>query len=233
MIVLFPLCFRFHTIMNDWMPVDINYDHPLYTPTYEDPYWENMEGLLTGEGGVEEEDFEEPKTPTKQGIVPWEDCPSPERKNKRVIVSIGPNDRMVTNLFLSTRSPPPNVDVPKVEDLLKLVRQRPTSVVDDSIKIGLANEDPKEEILKYKVQRELVQQERSWRQYLNWNESDSRISIVRRNRDMKEWIGVEEKQRLRRVHEYSADSVRDGKRRKLKLCSDHPEPLTPYHHHRV
>lgn len=230
-------------MMNGKM-VDINYDHPLYTPTYEDPYWENMEGLLYEEGREEEEDFEEPpKTPTNQGIVQWEECPSPIRKNKRVVISIGNNDRVVTKLFL-----PNNTDTDttttdnSVNDLQKLIPQQADDaiqqplVVDDD-PIDLENEDPDvvvlEVKLKGKLSREIDQQERAWRQHLTWSEGDFRTSVVRRHRDTKEWIVMEEKQRLRRVHEYSADSVRNGKRRKIKLCADHPayQPLTPYHDH--
>lgn len=249
---------------------DINYDHPLYTPNYEDPYWENMEGLLCNEMGEEEEEeeIEEPKTPINQGIVQWEECPSPIRKNhKRIIVSIGKNDRLLTNLYLDTTTNNNTVctNTYSVHNLLKLIPQSSTNdtiikpLDDDDGSPNLENEDPKvlevekfveesaqqpttnvvvdDEIMKLKgkVHRDLVLHERDWRQQLMWREGEFRTSVARRHRDTKEWIVMEEKQRLRRVHEYSMDSVRDGKRRKLKLCPDHPahHPLTPYHQHHL
>ncbi len=227
--------------------VDINYDHPLYTPTFEDPYWDNTEGLLN----EEEEEFEEPKTPRNQGIVQWEECPSPIRKNnKRIIVSIGKNDRLMTNLYLPNTNTNTNTNNTSVNDLLKLIpqpaddaiQQRNIDAPVDDDAHDLENEDRNNVVLetdevmmslKGKLHRDLVQHERDWRQQLTWSEGEFRISVVRRHRDTKEWIIMEEKQRLRRVHEYSSDSVRDGKRRKLKLCADHPayHPLTPYQNH--
>lgn len=228
--------------------VDINYDHPLYVPNFEDPYWETIgQGLLVDD----EEEYDEPTTPTNQGIVQWEECPSPNRRiegGKRVIVSVG-TQRLATKLFLPTAN---TEELISVKEILKLIPQPPIAIQQESsnapvedVAIDLENEDPVDGVLditddppvdglkKGKLYRDLAQHERDWRQQLTWREGELRTSVLRRHRDTREWINMEEKHRLRRVHEYSADSVRDGKRRKIKLCSDHPEfhPLTPYQNH--
>lgn len=211
--------------------------HPLSTPCFEDVYWDNDMDFEF----PEEEYIEEPHTPLNQGIAMSENCPSPPRKTmkkkKRFVVSIG-KDRMVTNLFLSTTPTIPNqLD----HQALPICQELPPSdlvtesVTNEEIVVGehAVEDDPNIQetdepltilkVLKGPLCKEVNHQEREWRQSISWEEMDQWLPLFRRHRDTREWIVMEEKQRLRRVQEYSGDQVRMNKRRRLKL---HPLTLS-------
>lgn len=89
--------------------IEENYEFPLYTPTYDDPYWEHNQHVIKEEdiefdlpqSSDDEEEDQQPHTPLHQIIAQsdWSSrCPSPPSRSKRVIVRIGTERMAMTNL---------------------------------------------------------------------------------------------------------------------------------------